>query len=341
MYSSLLFGSLFSFFIYLRTTTTTTSGMGITTTNNCTDDTMYFNPQQTACDLSCSKDYPVPPALVQGQTNITGWLGARRTSSDPTKCECWYGSDLYVSELNCDKLNEGTSSSCVCTPRKVGCFPSIATVLTLNNRNNSNPIVRSMVDLRIGTHVLVDPIQNRYEPILFMTDHWHSKTGGIILDSSDVMADFLLISMSSSLLHHHISISSKLMLTPDHLVLILMENGHHDFQSIPAYQVHIGHLFLHSTGEILQVNDIQRVSEFGLYSPVTVSGQIVVNNILVSCFTHATPSKHVVKPSLVLLSVLQQILPNFIYETIIVGHYGLVNQIIWVWLNCFYDSSSK
>jgi len=72
-------------------------------------------------------------------------------------------------------------------------------------------------------------------------------------------------------------------LSPDHFIWVIDEEG--ERQDVPAEQVQVGDWLLDTHGKLQQVQAIERVEHSGgVYAPLTSSGDILVDEILCSCF---------------------------------------------------------
>lgn len=146
------------------------------------------------------------------------------------------------------------------------CFPADAQVIVRAQGGNK---VVALTDLRIGDYVqTADAVTGSTWFTEVLTD-WHSE-----LDHETDGVEFLM------LVHSYGSIN----LTADHFIATKDNNF------VPAAHVRLGDSILWQTDRGLvnsKVNAVRRVTKRGMYSPLTWTGRLLVNNILASSYTAA------------------------------------------------------
>mmetsp|Transcript_10008 Transcript_10008/g.20280 ORF Transcript_10008/g.20280 Transcript_10008/m.20280 type:complete len:274 (+) Transcript_10008:51-872(+) len=136
---------------------------------------------------------------------------------------------------------------------EAACFPGNSTVELLSGKRVQ------LFDLKLGDYVRVGI--ETFEPIYFF-GHRHPS----------IESEFLKINLGEEML----SVSSN------HLVF------DHSRLRRPAEALRPGDMVIHGpTGTLRTVQQISRSKQVGLYAPHTASGELIVDDILVSCFTTA------------------------------------------------------
>lgn len=159
------------------------------------------------------------------------------------------GSDTE-SESTFDTENSSTSGGSI--KSSASCFPAAATVQV-----QDGSVIR-LDQLRVGDRVLAAP--NKYSKVFAFT---HAIAGGIHI--------FTRLTMKSG---------DVLTVTDGHYVYsddVLVQAGH----------ISEGDMMRLANGEKTRVVKGERFSDFGLYNPQTLHGDIVVNGILSSTYTEA------------------------------------------------------
>lgn len=143
-----------------------------------------------------------------------------------------------------------------------GCFPSHAVVYTSNTTSQ----VKMMKDLQIGDEILsMTPFgEVVYSPIIAFLDRLPSAK-----------AEFMVLKTENNL---------QLQLTPTHLV-----HTNASSKLIFASEVHPGNYVFtldpqDHTMKLSKVTKVDTVSAVGMYAPLTEEGNIVVDNIVTSCY---------------------------------------------------------
>lgn len=154
------------------------------------------------------------------------------------------------------------------------CFNAAATVQLRSGR-----IVR-MDELQVGDEVLVE--ERKYSPVFMFT---HADR--------HVRHRFVKISFGSSTStpmpdseNNNKSIGRSVLMTPGHVVPLVHRNGY-DTTWKHARDVVIGDRILDAFGNPVQVTDLTTMWDYGLFNPQTHSGNIVVDEILMTTFTEA------------------------------------------------------
>lgn len=176
------------------------------------------------------------------------------------------------------------------------CFPLNGKV-NVKNRLNGEVIVKELKDVKIAELVQVG--DNKFEPFLMNIELPHSN------DANIKYHEFYKITTKSG---------ESLLLTSEHYLHVKKLNKTILYKSIDEVNryKHLGFNILFPTdveiNDIVLVNsknnnyklveskviNIEIVQELGIVSPVTASGDIVVNNVLASIYTKSSPSPYVV-----------------------------------------------
>lgn len=153
---------------------------------------------------------------------------------------------------NEDRNEVQVPQSNVTSAEEPSCFAGDATVELLDGS------LVSMDTLKIGSEVKVGV--NKYSPVILFTHQLRN-----------VKSSFFEISTSSG---------DSVVLTAGHYI--------HTFESlVAASSVKVGDFLVLGDGRVTRVETVERVSKAGLYNPQTANGNIVVNQILCSCYTTA------------------------------------------------------
>ncbi len=186
------------------------------------------------------------------------------------------GQYSYDSTCNCASVstngNVCMQYTCSSTPTR-SCFPGRSLVLIKNGSK------KSLSNLKIGEHVLVLNKNNQliYEPI----------RGFIHLKRTDLF-DYLLIKIK---LDDHMNTSTSLYISTNHL--IFFANDTELNSAVFAGQLRPKDRIKYFYKNELISAKIERISltkEEGYYAPLTPSGTIIIDNILVS--NYATINNH-------------------------------------------------
>ena len=164
-----------------------------------------------------------------------------------------------------------------------GCFPSSAFVYTRN--------FSSMEDLRIGDEVLTMNAHGKlmYSPIIAFLDRLPSA-----------MFEFVEIQTESK---------HKLLLTSSHLIFT-------NASSMPLYASDVepgDYVFTLNPDDNIQPSKVTRVgtvSAVGNYAPLTAEGTMIVDGILVSCYTEVTAKQKDIHALFAPLRLLYDMLPQ-------------------------------
>jgi len=145
---------------------------------------------------------------------------------------------------------------------------------------------KKISDLSVNDSVLVVDKNDQHEILKF------SKIVSFLHKVENVNAQFKRIyfnsSQNSTTLYNHITITEK------HLILVgkRYENGSTEtFNYIPARDIEIGDMLKYydynpKVHRIVYVYKIENIAlDKGIYAPLTEQGTIVVDNILVSCYS--------------------------------------------------------
>ncbi len=183
----------------------------------------------------------------------------------------------YDSTCNCATVstngNVCLQYNCVSTPRQPKCFPGRSFVLT------ENGLIKSLSNLTIGERVLVLNKENKliYESI-----------EGFIHLKRNNLFNFLLINIK---LDDYITTKTSLFISPNHL--IFLANDTHLKSTVFAGQLRPGdHIKYFYKNQLIsaEIENIYLTKEEGYYAPLTPSGTIIIDNVLVS--NYATVSNH-------------------------------------------------
>jgi hypothetical protein len=183
----------------------------------------------------------------------------------------------YDTICNCSSVstngNVCLQYTCVSTPESVKCFPGRSFVIT------ENGLIKSLSKLTIGERVLVTNKENKliYEPI----------EGFIHLKRNDLF-QFLLINIKFD---EQKDITTSLYISPNHL--IFLANDTQLKSAVFAGQVRPGDrikYFYENQLISAKIENIYSTKEEGYYAPLTPSGTIIIDNVLVS--NYATVSNH-------------------------------------------------
>ena len=141
-------------------------------------------------------------------------------------------------------------------PRKrfKACFPSTSTVISSDGKR------RLMTDLKIGHKVLT--ANGKFSDV-YLFSHKDTTTEYPFIDLHT--ADSYVVSVSSG---HYVKTTTGVK---------------------PAHSVIIGDSLLQQNGTFVRVMRIESSIRTGLFNPHTLQGEIVVDNILVSCYTDVLP----------------------------------------------------
>jgi len=77
-------------------------------------------------------------------------------------------------------------------------------------------------------------------------------------------------------------------MTAEHLV---MRMSGEKMEAIPARRVLVGDLLQLASGEIVAIEKISTVSKLGAFAPATVTGTIVINDVVASCYAYVSHTK--------------------------------------------------
>jgi hypothetical protein len=183
----------------------------------------------------------------------------------------------YDSTCNCASVSSNgyvcLQYTCVSTQRTVKCFPGRSVVRT------ENGLTKSLSNLTIGERVLVRNKENQliYEPI---EGFIHSKRQGLF--------DFLLIHLKFD---DQQTTRTSLFISPNHL--IFLANDTELKSAIFAGQLRRNDRinYFHKNRLISAIiENIYLTKEEGYYAPLTPSGTIIIDNVLVS--NYATVNNH-------------------------------------------------
>lgn len=179
--------------------------------------------------------------------------------NDPEKVEasyCWY--------KNSDKQTDasGRDEAASASGDDPKCFPADATVELESGQ------VIPIHKLAVGDRVKVGP--NEYSDV-FMFTH---KT-----PASDPTAFNTFVEITADADGR----SYTVLLTPGHYI------PHLDGDLALAAEVKVGELLRLGNGNVAAVTKVRRTKRLGLYNPQTVSGDIVVDGIVISTYTSAVP----------------------------------------------------
>ena len=174
----------------------------------------------------------------------------------------------YTSDSTCDCVSVSTNGnvcmqySCVTTPRRAACFPGQSLVQTKDGSK------KSLANLNIGDDVLVMNKDNQliYEPII---EFIHMKRTGFY--------EFLSIQIKNTSLY----------ISANHL--IFLANGSAVFAGQLRREDRIKY---YDQNQLIstEIESIYLTNEEGYYAPLTSSGTIIIDNVLVS--NYATISDH-------------------------------------------------
>lgn len=176
----------------------------------------------------------------------------------------------YDSTCNCTSVstngNVCLQYTCVSTPRRPVCFPGRSFVRTKDG------LEKSLANLNIGEDVLVLNKNNQliYEPI---SGFIHLKRTGLF--------DFLLIEIK---LDDH---TTSLYISSNHLIFLANDTAVLAGRLRPKDRIK----YLYQNELIFaKIERISLTKEEGYYAPLTPSGTIIIDNVLVS--NYATISNH-------------------------------------------------
>ncbi|CAF3852651.1 unnamed protein product [Rotaria sp. Silwood1] len=181
--------------------------------------------------------------------------------------DCFNGP--YDSTCNCTSISSNSNVclqyTCITKRRESKCFPGRSTVITEYGS------MKSLSNIEIGERVLVMNKENKliYDPI---EGFIHLKRNGLF--------SFLLIIMK---IDDHRNIITSLFISPNHL--IFLANDTELKSAIFASQLHLDdHIQYVYKNEIIsaKIKNIYLTIQEGYYAPLTPSGTIIIDNVLVS-----------------------------------------------------------
>jgi hypothetical protein len=110
---------------------------------------------------------------------------------------------------------------------------------------------------------------------------------------------------------------------------------HHDGEFRAAQTIRVGRdALIGKDGKLWPVTNVQRVFRYGQFYPVTKSGKIIVDGLLVSCFNEeAMKRSMLVSVGVKLVDVLYQVLPHGVFVSVAEGIDVLLDRVAdWVWM---------
>ncbi|CAF1332738.1 unnamed protein product [Rotaria magnacalcarata] len=183
----------------------------------------------------------------------------------------------YDSTCNCTSISSNGNIclqyTCVTIKHVPKCFPGRSIAIT------ENGLMKSLSHLKKGDRVLVMNKDNTlmYEPI-----------EGFIHLKRDGLFDFLLINIK---IDDHKNTTTSLFISLNHL--IFLADDAELKSAIFASQLHVGDRikYLHNNQIVAaKIESIYLTKEEGFYAPLTPSGTIIIDNVVVS--NYATVSNH-------------------------------------------------
>jgi hypothetical protein len=157
------------------------------------------------------------------------------------------------------------------------CFPGNSKLYALDSVSNSITI-KSMNELNIGDQVLVKP-SNENNMSQF------SKIIGFLHKIENISSEFVRLYYDSEK-----NENKYISLTPKHLIWTKKKSD--EFEFIPAYKIKENDIlkyydFDSKTERLVKVKKSIKIylENSGIYAPLTETGTLIVDNILVSCYS--------------------------------------------------------
>jgi hypothetical protein len=171
----------------------------------------------------------------------------------------------------------------------------------------------TMSQLKVGDKVLTKP--GKYDTVLYFSRHWRKNEW--VRDDSEIEAGYVNIQTRFS----DNTVGPTLRISSEHLLPIAESSSNCKKTSVkPARILMPGKdIVIHSSGVCLEVTQSSVHIDQGAYSPITSSGYLIVNEVLVSCYTENSVmlNEQFASVALKTLLFLNSWLPHGIYVSLV------------------------
>ena len=205
--------------------------------------------------LQCTIGTSVVTAVEHDNTDGTFMIFVADPSLFQAGDRVTFACPLCLNKTAVSKKNMGPGCFASFVPKETssdGCFPATAKILVYIE---GMPVSLSMKNLKIGEMVFTP----ESSPIFFFSHRDENAQSSFIFLQSN---------------------RSSILLSPDHLIFI-------DGRFIQAKMVKIGSMAMDAAGNLMQITATSTEWAKGLYNPHSMTGELIVDNFRVSCYTNA------------------------------------------------------